>query len=264
MPEFIDSHAHLYQPKFSEDIDEVLLRCRMAGVNKIVLPNIDLESLDRMKVLTAAYPDVCYPTVGLHPCDVKADFMEVLTQLKRLAYHDATFPGSRIVAIGETGLDYYWDITYQEEQKLALKEQIHWSLDLGLPIILHTRNSVQDTIDLIADLHTGHLTGVFHCFSGTLEEARQIIGLEGFYLGIGGTITYKNSPLPELLKEIPLERIMLETDAPYLSPVPYRGKRNESCYIPVIAEQLAAIKKMPVGEIADITTANAKALFKFD
>jgi TatD DNase family protein len=262
MPVFIDSHAHIYQPTFHGDITEVIERCQEAGVKKIILPNIDIETLDRVLELSSAYPDICLPTVGLHPCDVKENYLEVLEEMKPWAYQPECFPEKKIYAIGETGLDYYWDTTFKEEQKAALRMQIAWALELDLPIILHTRNSIQDTIDIIREQHDGRLRGVFHCFSGTLNEAQQIISMENFYLGIGGTLTYKNSQLPEVLKEIPLEKIMLETDAPYLSPVPYRGKRNESSYIPIIAERLAEIKRVTLGEVAQLTTANAEALFR--
>jgi TatD DNase family protein len=262
MPVFIDSHAHIYQPTFNGDIADTIRRSKEAGLSKIILPNIDIESLDRVLKLSSAYPDICLPTVGLHPCDVRENYVEVLEEMKSWAYRPERFPEKKIYAIGETGLDYYWDTTFKEEQKIALRMQVAWALELDLPIILHTRNSIQDTIDIINELHDGRLRGVFHCFSGTLEEAQQIISMENFYLGIGGTVTYKNSQLPEVLKEIPLEKIMLETDAPYLSPVPYRGKRNESSYIPIIAERLAEVKRVALGEVAQLTTANAEALFR--
>jgi len=262
MPVFIDSHAHIYQPTFNSDIAEVIQRCTAAGVNKIILPNIDIESLNRVLNLSSAHPDICLPTVGLHPCDVKENYLEVLEEIKPWAFQPERFPEKRIYAIGETGLDYYWDTTFKEEQKVALRMQIEWALQLDLPIILHTRNSIQDTIDIIREQYDGRLRGVFHCFSGTLDEAQQIISMENFYLGIGGTLTYKNSHLPEVLRELPLEKIMLETDAPYLSPVPYRGKRNESSYIPIIAERLAEIKRVAIVEVAQSTTANAEALFR--
>jgi TatD DNase family protein len=262
MPVFIDSHAHIYQPTFNGDIADTIRRSKETGLSKIILPNIDIESLDRVLKLSCAYPDICLPTVGLHPCDVKENYAEVLEEMKSWAYRPKRFPEKKIYAIGETGLDYYWDTTFKEEQKIALRMQVAWALELDLPIILHTRNSIQETIDIIKELHDGRLRGVFHCFSGTLEEAQQIISMENFYLGIGGTVTYKNSHLPDVLKEIPLEKIMLETDAPYLSPVPYRGKRNESSYIPIIAERLAEVKRVTLGEVAQLTTANAEALFR--
>lgn len=262
MPVFIDSHAHIYQPAFHGDIADVIERSTAAGLSKIILPNIDIESLDRVLKLSCAYPDICLPTVGLHPCDVKEDYLEVLEAMKSWAYQPLLFPEKKIYAIGETGLDYYWDTTFKEEQKAALRMQIAWALELDLPIILHTRNSIQDTIDIIRELHDGSLRGVFHCFSGTLEEAQQIISMDNFYLGIGGTLTYKNSHLPEVLKDVPLQRVMLETDAPYLSPVPYRGKRNESSYLPFIAERLAEIKRVTLELVAEMTTANAELLFR--
>lgn len=261
MLEFIDSHAHIYQPSFDQDMASVVQRSLEAGVNKIILPNIDLESVPRILALSRMFPEVCLPTIGLHPCDVKADFETVLQQLRVMAFHPTDFPNAKIFAIGETGLDYYWDTTFVEEQKSALAEQISWSKTLQLPIILHTRNSIQDTIDIVAEHYDEQLKGVFHCFSGHLSEARQITEMDGFYLGIGGTVTYKNSALPEVLKDIPLEKIMLETDAPYLTPVPHRGKRNESAYIPLVAQKIAELKGVSIEKVAEQTTANAKRLF---
>jgi len=260
---FVDSHTHLYQQRFDEDIDEVIQRSLAAGVTTMILPNIDLESLEKVADLSHRYLSHCLPTVGLHPCDVKEDYEAVLEEMKKWAFEPTAFPDSRIYAIGETGLDYYWDETYIEQQKAALNIQLEWCRQLDLPVILHTRESVQDTIDIIAKEHKGILRGVFHCFSGTLEEARQIIAMDNFYLGVGGPVTYKNAALPELLREIPLERILLETDAPYLPPVPYRGKRNESSFIPLIAEKLAEIKRCSLSEMARQTTANAGRLFGF-
>ncbi|MCO5231006.1 MAG: TatD family hydrolase [Chitinophagales bacterium] len=258
---WIDSHAHIYQPNFEEDIDEVIQRALSQNVRKIILPNIDLASLDRMVELTKKYPLVCFPTVGLHPCDVKEDFEEVLKTMKNWIDIPNQFSQGKVFAIGETGLDYYWDVTFKEEQKNALKIQIEWAKELNLPIILHTRESVQDTIDLIKENWTEQLRGVFHCFSGTRDEAEQILEIDNFYLGIGGPLTYKKSDSPAIFSNIPLERILLETDAPYLPPTPYRGKRNESSYIPIIAQKLAEVKNCSIEEIQISTTQNAVNLF---
>lgn len=264
MPVFTDTHAHIYQPPFREDIREVLSRAITAGVKKIILPNIDIESMERVLQLSRQFPHICLPTVGLHPCDVKADFEEVLDIMHERIIDPSIFPEGKIYGIGETGLDYYWDTTFKEEQKQALRIQIEWAQQTKLPIILHTRNSVQDTIDIVQEMHRGSLRGVFHCFSGNLEEAKAIVAMDDFYLGIGGTLTYKNSHLPEILPQLPLERIVLETDAPYLSPVPHRGKRNESSYIPFVAEKLAELYGKTIEEIAAITTENAMRLFQFE
>lgn len=259
---WIDTHSHIYQPVFDEDIEELIQRCLNQNVQKIVLPNIDVESLHRVEALSHRFPEICLPTVGLHPCDVKENFREELKKMGNSAFYADGFPYQKIYAIGETGLDYYWDITFKEEQKEALKIQIQWAKQLQLPIILHTRNSVQETIDIIREHHDKNLRGVFHCFSGNLEEARQIIELEGFYLGIGGPLTYKKSVLPDIISEIPLEKIVLETDAPYLPPDPYRGKRNESSYIPIIAQKMAEVKNCTVEKVQFTSTQNAIELFK--
>jgi TatD DNase family protein len=258
---WIDTHAHIYQPNFDEDIQEIIQRCLDANVQKVILPNIDIESLKRVENLSQQYPSICLPTVGLHPCDVKENFQEVLEEMKNWAFHPNVFPENKIYAIGETGLDYYWDIAFKEEQKAALEIQISWAKTLKLPIILHTRESVQDTIDIIRANKDESLSGVFHCFSGNLEEALQIIEMGDFYLGIGGPLTYKKSTLPDILKEIPIDKIILETDAPYLTPAPFRGKRNESSYIPIIGQKLAEVKNCPIDDIQIQTTKNAIQLF---
>ncbi len=258
---WIDSHAHIYQPQFEEDIQEVIDRCLAQNVQKIVLPNVDIETLDSVKNLSDKYSHICLPTVGLHPCDVKENYQQVLSEMKSWAYQPEMFKDKKIYAIGETGLDYYWDLTFKEEQKEALKIQIQWAKDLNLPIILHTRESVQDTIDIIKEYYDENLKGVFHCFSGTLAEAQQIAELDNFYLGIGGPLTYKKSTLPDIIKEIPLDKIMLETDAPYLPPVPYRGKRNESSYIPLIGQKMAEVYNCAVEIVQEKTTQNAMKLF---
>jgi TatD DNase family protein len=264
MNRFVDTHSHLYQPAFDADMEAVVQRALDMGVYAIILPNIDLSSLPRVLRMSQQFPGICLPTVGLHPCDVKEDWEKVLQELRKWAFHPEVFPKGRIYAIGETGLDYYWDITFKEEQKQALIEQIQWSKELHLPIILHTRNSVQDTIDIVKENHDSRLTGVFHCFSGNLEEAKQIVEMDNFYLGIGGTLTYKNSTLPDILKQVSLDRILLETDAPYLTPVPHRGKRNESSYIPLVAAKLSEVLGISLEEVAQKTSENAERLFGFE
>ncbi|MCO5248610.1 MAG: TatD family hydrolase [Chitinophagales bacterium] len=258
---WIDSHSHLFAKEFDEDIDEVIQRCLQINVKKVILPNIDLMTLDRVKKLSDTYPEICLPTVGLHPCDVKEDFWEVLNKMKTWAYEPKMFIHQKIYAIGETGLDFYWDTTFAEQQKKALKIQIEWAKELRLPIILHTRNSIQETIDIIRDNMDEHLKGVFHCFGGTIEEAQQIIELGSFYLGVDGPLTYKNSKTPAIFQEISLEKILLETDSPFLPPTPHRGKRNESSYLPLIAQKLAEVKNMSLEEVRRVTTENCSKLF---
>lgn len=251
----IDTHAHLFTTEFDEDRDAMLKRAETAGIGRIYLPNIDASTVDALLKLSSAYPQLCRPMMGLHPCSVSENVEDELRSIEN-ALKSATF-----YAIGEIGLDYYWDMTYKEQQLFAFRRQLQWAKERQLPVAIHSRESTQECIDEVRNLQDGKLSGVFHCFSGTLEEARQIIDL-GFYMGIGGVVTFKNSGLDKVVKDIDMAHLILETDAPYLSPVPYRGKRNESSYIKLIAEKIAEIKGLTYDEVADITTANARKLFK--
>jgi len=265
----IDTHTHLYLNDFKEDIDDVIGRAVDAGVRKMLLPNIDSSTIEAMSNLAARYPTNCLSMIGLHPCSVKADFENELKVIEAELRSVVTAPLSsgeglgvrHYIAIGETGLDYHWDETFIEQQKEALRIQIGWAKEFGLPIVLHSRDSFDDLLNLITEHHHEKLTGVFHCFTGSTEEARRVIALSGFYLGIGGVVTYKNTVLRETLKEVGLDRVVLETDSPYLAPVPYRGKRNESSYVSLIAEQVALTLKLPMHEVAALTERNAKSLF---
>lgn len=252
---FIDSHTHLFDISFNHDREAMLDRALEAGVTRMYLPNIDAETTESLFTVTSKWPEICFPMLGLHPCSVKEDYQEQLESLRILADKHP------VKAIGEIGLDFYWDLTFKEEQIAAFRQQIDWALGMDLPIAIHTRNSIPEGIQIVKEKQKGHLTGVFHCFSGTLEQAQQIIDL-GFYLGIGGVATFKNGGLEPLLKQLDLSRILLETDAPYLAPVPYRGKRNESAYIPLIAQKIAAIKEISIEEVAEKTTDNALKLFE--
>ncbi|GIV44739.1 MAG: TatD family hydrolase [Bacteroidia bacterium] len=251
---FIDTHTHLFDEQFQKDIDIVIQNAKNANLKACFLPNVDEQTIPAMMSLAQKYPHFCYPMLGLHPCSVKENYQEVLDNMFAL-FQKYTFWG-----IGETGLDYYWDKTYIHQQKNALIIQAEWAKEKHLPLILHTRDAMYDTIQIIKSCQNGNLKGIFHCFSGSYEQAKEILKL-GFLLGIGGVVTYKNTKLPETLSKIPLEFIVLETDAPYLSPVPYRGKRNESAYIPIIAQKLSEIYSLSVQEIAEITTHNAQKLF---
>ena len=253
---FIDTHAHLYDEQFFEDIDSVLLKSQEQGVNKIFMPNCDLSTLQPMLDLASAHPNSCFPMLGLHPCYVKEDVHQVLENMQTYLTH-----ANRFSAIGEIGLDYYWDKTFVANQKMAFELQIDWALQYALPIVVHSRESTQDCIQIIAKKQQGNLRGIFHCFSGTLEEAKQLIDL-GFHLGIGGVLTFKNTALKNLIKEIDLKYLVLETDAPYLAPVPHRGKRNEPAYIPLIASIMAEIKQVSINEIATQTSYTANQIFK--
>lgn len=253
---FIDTHAHLYDEQFIEDIDSVLFKSLEQGVNKIFMPNCDLSTLQPMLDLANAHPNSCFPMLGLHPCYVKEDVQQVLEIMQTYLTNV-----NRFSAIGEIGLDYYWDKTFVANQKMAFELQIDWALQYALPIVVHSRESTQDCIQIIAKKQQGNLTGIFHCFSGTLEEAKQLIDL-GFHLGIGGVLTFKNTELKNIIKEIDLKYLVLETDAPYLAPVPHRGKRNEPAYIPLIASVMAEIKQVSISEIATQTSYTANQIFK--
>ncbi|MBL6448323.1 TatD family hydrolase [Fulvivirga sp. 29W222] len=254
MNEFVDSHAHIYLNKFKEDLSDVLERSFEHGVNRIYMPNIDHTSIDDMMEVESKYPNNCFSMMGLHPCSVQKGFEKEL-------YLVEEWLGKRdFVAIGEIGTDLYWDKTYWEEQKEAFKIQVEWAKEYKLPLVIHCRESIDETIELLEAVKNDELTGVFHCFSGDLEQARKIIDL-GFYLGFGGVATFKNGGLDAVIPHIGLDHILLETDSPYLAPVPHRGKRNEPAYIPVIAKRVATLKEMPLDEIAAKTTANALILF---
>lgn len=251
---FTDTHAHLYDEQFADDRAEMINNAIDAGVTKMYLPNCDSTTIESMMQLSAQFPDNCYPMMGLHPCYVKDNYKE------ELAIVDKHLAENKFYAVGEIGLDYYWDLTYKDQQIEAFKLQIDRALEYNLPIVIHSRESLQDSIDIVREKQNGKLNGIFHCFSGNAEEAKQAIET-GLYLGIGGVVTFKNSKLPEVLKEVDLSRLVLETDAPYLAPTPYRGKRNESSYIPLIAKKIAEIKQVSIEEVARITTENTAKIF---
>lgn len=251
---FTDTHTHLYDEQFQEDRDAMVQLSLDAGVTKMFLPNCDSETIAPMMQLAARWPQHCFPMMGIHPCYIKENY------LQELAIAESWLQRQQFAAVGEIGLDYYWDKTFVDQQKEAFNTQMDWALQYNLPIVIHTRESMTDGIAMVSAKQKGKLRGVFHCFGGSPEEARQIIDL-GFYLGIGGVATFKKSTLPDVLKDISLEHIVLETDAPYLAPVPYRGKRNESAYVPLIGTTIAAIKNCSVEEVAAITTKNAALLF---
>ena len=255
MMTFVDTHAHLYSHKFDNDRPDMVRRAIAAGVTRMYLPNIDSESIDAMLALEAEFPDNCFATMGLHPGSVQPDTWE-----RELATVEQWLGKRKWAGVGETGIDLYWDKSTLEIQKIAFGKQIEWAKDLGLPIIIHSRESNEECLEMVGNAQDGRLRGIFHCFSGTLEQARRMIDL-GFMLGIGGTLTYAKSELPEVLRHIPLEHIVLETDSPYLPPVPHRGKRNESAYVRLVADMLSEVKVLPLAEIARKTTENAWRMF---
>jgi TatD DNase family protein len=252
-----DTHIHLYAEEYDSDRKPLINQALAAGVDRFLLPNIDGNSLDGMMSLVHDYPGVCFPMIGLHPCYIKADYLQQL-QLIRSALEKHS---KDVIAIGEIGLDFYWDLTFKTEQEKAFREQVQWAIEMNLPIAIHSRNSTNELIEILKDINSTSLTGVFHCFSGTQEQATVILDM-GFYLGIGGVATFKNSGLDKIIPEIPLDRILLETDGPYLAPVPFRGKRNEPAYLKMIAEKVAAIKGITLEELAIATSENATNLFK--
>lgn len=253
---WVDTHAHLYLPEFDADRDEVVERARAGNVGKIFMPNIDEGSIEKMLAAEAKYPGWCLPMMGLHPCSVKKD-------VERQLYKVEDWLSRRtFAAVGEVGTDLYWDKTFWEEQKTAFRIQASLAKQHNLPLVIHCRQTLDETIDMIEDLQDGSLRGVFHCFSGDSTQAYRIIKA-GFYLGIGGVATFKNGGLDSLLPQLSLNNLVLETDSPYLAPVPYRGKRNEPSYIVPIAEKVAALMKQPLDAVMTCTTQNALTLFRY-
>jgi TatD DNase family protein len=253
--QLIDTHTHLYVKTFHNDIDQVITRAEAEGIDTFYLPAIDSEEIPALLELEQKYPGKCIAMMGLHPCSVKDDFR------KELDIVSDWLAKRPFAAVGEIGLDYHWDKTHVQQQQQAFHEQIEWALQYGLPIVIHSRESMDDCIRIVQEHQKGRLGGIFHCFTGNLASAKKIIDT-GFYLGIGGVLTYKNSGLAEVLKDISLDHMVLETDSPYLTPVPLRGKRNESSYIKYVAEKLAEVKGVSIEEVAAVTTANAQKIFK--
>ena len=253
----IDTHCHLYVSDFESDIGPILERATAEGITQMYLPAIDSSELDRLLALEKAYPGRCIAMMGLHPCSIKENFEE---ELKIVSDQLAA---RKFAAIGETGLDFYWDLSFVEQQYEGFRRQVRWAAELGLPIVIHSRNSLDECIGVIRENQDGKLNGIFHCFSGTLDQARQIMDL-GFYMGIGGVLTYKNSGLAEVVRQLPLESLVLETDAPYLTPVPFRGRRNEPARVIEVARCLADIRGVGLDEIGFATSRNFATIFGLD
>lgn len=256
MIEFVDTHTHLFVTEFDIDRPDAVRRAVDAGVGTLCLPAINGESLPSLMAMCDEFPSVCHPMIGLHPTELGDDYEAVLDRM-----YDILKSDDRFVAIGEVGLDFYWDDTRKREQEEVFRRQIEWALETGLPLAIHSRSAFDELYAVMDDYRGRGLSGVFHCFSGSEEEALKLLSFDGFYLGIGGVVTYKKSTLPDVLKCVPLERVVLETDSPYLTPVPKRGKRNESAYVPYIADFLAALYGCSVEQVAAVTTANARKLF---
>ncbi len=249
----IDTHAHLYLAEFELDRSMMLDRAKQAGIEKIFLPAIDSSTHTSLLQMETDFP-WCKAMMGVHPCSIKENYQE------ELAIAQQYWSNRNFVAVGEIGLDFYWDRTFEKEQYEAFRIQIEWALEKNVPIVIHSRQSTLDCVRVLKEYKNSALRGVFHCFSGRLEEAHEIIKL-GFYLGIGGVITYKNAGLGAVIEKFDLAHLVVETDAPYLTPVPHRGKRNESAYISLIAEKIATVKAEKEGKVAEITTQNAENLF---
>ena len=254
---FIDTHTHLYLTEFKNDIDQVIKDAIESGVTKLLLPNIDSSTTESMLNLSKKYPDNCFPMIGIHPCSVKEESIK-----SELMHLEMMLLENKFLAIGEIGLDLYWEKTSLSLQQEIFTHQIELAIKYELPIVIHVREAFDEAIKIVEKLNCDKLSGVFHCFTGNEVDAKRIIELENFYLGVGGVLTFKNSGLDKVMKTIPLNNILLETDSPYLAPTPFRGKRNESKYIVNIAKKLALIKDIEINTVRDITTLNANNLFK--
>jgi len=250
----IDTHSHIYLPEFDADRVAMLVRAEFEGVELVLMPAIDNETHSVMLRVEEEFSGKCLSMMGLHPCSVKEGYKQ---ELKIIRDH---FDKRGFVAVGETGLDFYWDKTFTKEQYESFQSQIELALQFDIPIVIHSRNSIDECIKVIAENQKGNLKGVFHCFSGNEKQAKEIIEL-GFYLGIGGVVTFKNSGLDKVMADMDMKNVVLETDAPYLAPVPFRGKRNECSYLKYVVEKLSEIKNISKEEIEYITTKNAKELF---
>ena len=268
----IDTHCHMDDPQYAEDLDAFLVSQREGGVQAILVPGVEAATTQDVLEVCAKYPGYLYPALGLHPENVKEDWREQLATIKAAVDErmsnspkgvpypiaERPIPYKGLIAIGEIGLDYHWDVTFKEQQHEALREQMRWAEEYHLPVMIHSRDATEDTLKILREFPT--VKGVMHCFSGSHEVAEQVVQM-GYYLGIGGVLTFKNCKLAEHLVGIPLEALVLETDAPYMAPVPYRGKRNESRWMKYVAERLAQVYDCSVEHVIEQTTANAKALF---
>ena len=252
----IDSHSHIFLEEFDSDRDAVIRRARETGIRLFCIPNIDVESIERLHHLSDQYPSLCYPMMGLHPTSVKTKYKRDLELIK------STLNKRKYIAIGEIGLDLYWDKTFINEQINAFEEQLRWSIDYDLPVVIHTREAFPQVFECIYKAGVDNLRGVFHSFGGSRDELEEIRLCKNFMIGINGVITYKKAEFRNYLPLFPIDRILLETDSPYLSPTPFRGKRNEPAYLLYVAEKLAEVYNLPVGKIAEATTENARRLFK--
>ncbi|WP_153445617.1 TatD family hydrolase [Vibrio algicola] len=250
----IDSHAHIYATEFDDDRDQVVQRALAVGINKILLPNIDLDSIAPMLATQARYPDICHSMMGLHPCYVNDNIEQDLAVIRQW------FNQHQFIAVGEIGIDLYWDKTYQQQQELAFRTQLQWAKELNLPVVIHTRDSIDQTLEILQQEQDGSLRGVFHCFGGTIEQANAINQL-GFHLGLGGVSTFKNGGMDKVIPHLDLDFVILETDCPYLAPTPHRGKRNEPSFMALVAQRIADLREISVEQVSAITRLNTQQLF---
>jgi len=251
----IDTHTHIYLDDFSEDIQELMHACKKQNISKLYLPNIDSTTIVPLHKLVDAFPEQCFPMMGLHPCYVKESWKD------ELAISEENLRNGNYLGVGEIGIDLYWDKSFKKEQIEVFCRHLEIAKELKLPVSIHSRDALEITISEVRNLHDESLRGVFHCFNGTAEQAKEILDLDGFYMGIGGVVTYKNAGVDKVVKNIPLDRLVLETDAPYLPPVPFRGKRNEPAYLVHIASKIAEIKEIYLDEVAEITSKTANSIF---
>lgn len=251
----IDTHTHLFAEQFDEDRHRVIQSALDAGVSKMLLPNIDLDSIEAMHQLEQDFPDNCFAMMGLHPCSVTEKWEDELTVIKKHLF------SRKYCAVGEIGMDLYWDKTTLGFQQKAFAQQIEWAKELKIPIVIHVRDAFQETFEIVDQLNDDNLTGVFHCFTGTLDQAEHILNYRGFKLGMGGVLTFKNSGLDKVVSDIDLKHLVLETDSPYLAPTPNRGKRNETSFLTYVASKLAEVKDVSIETVASITSKNAQELF---
>lgn len=255
----IDTHIHLDGEEFKDDLPAVIERARTAGVSKVFIPAIDMKSVSTIADVCRKYPSYAYPMFGLHPEEVRADYAEILQEMRKLLDESKDY-----IAIGEVGLDFYWSREFEKEQLMAFEEQVKWSVETHLPLMIHCRKAQNEMVHILRRYQKDLPGGVFHCFTGNEKEAEELLSFDNFVLGIGGVLTFKKSNLPETLKNVPLNRIVLETDAPYMAPVPMRGQRNESAFLVYIMAKIAETKCVSEDEVATVTTANVKRIFGFN
>ena len=255
----IDTHIHLDGEEFKDDLPAVIERARTAGVSKVFIPAIDMKSVSTIADVCRKYPSYAYPMLGLHPEEVRADYAEILQEMRKLLDESKDY-----IAIGEVGLDFYWSREFEKEQLMAFEEQVKWSVETHLPLMIHCRKAQNEMVHILRRYQKDLPGGVFHCFTGNEKEAEELLSFDNFVLGIGGVLTFKKSNGPETLKSVPLNRIVLETDAPYMAPVPMRGQRNESAFLVYIMAKIAETKCVSEDEVATVTTANVKRIFGFN